>query len=88
MAVLREEGSAGSEFPERAPVRDVQRTVPRALLDRETEDAAYMFGLAEDRRAEVTTLMDATAVDFHFLPWCGRNTEVRATRMNHLIIHE
>lgn len=78
MAILREEGSATDEFPERATVRDAQRTGPRALLGRAKADKAYPLGLAEDQQAEVSMLMDATAVDFHFLQRRGQNTEVKA----------
>ena len=78
MAILREEGSGASELPERATVRDAQRTVPRALIaDKGTADMAEALGLAEDQQAEVAMLMDTTAVNFHFLQRRGQNTEVR-----------
>lgn len=77
MAILREEGSGASELPERATVRDAQRTVPRALIDKGTADMADALGLAEDQQAEVAMLMDTTAVNFHFLQRRGQNTEVR-----------
>lgn len=77
MALQREAGSAASELPERALVRDAQSTIPRALLGREMEDEAYAIGLTVDQLAEVAMLLNATA-DFHFLQRCGQNTEVRA----------
>lgn len=77
MAVLREKGSAASEFPGIAPLCDAQRSIPRALLDGEAEDAAHGCGLMDNQEAEVAMLMDETAVDFHFLQRCGQNTEVR-----------
>lgn len=78
MAILREEGSAAGEFPEGTPVRDAQRTIPKALLDRGKVDKACTFGLAQDQQAEVAMLMGATAVDFHFLQRRAQNMEVRA----------
>lgn len=78
MALLREEGSAAGEFPGGSPVRDAQRTVPGALLDERTADMAHTFGLAEDQRAEVAMLMNATPVDFRFLQRRDQSEEVRA----------
>lgn len=88
MAILREAGPTPIDYTERATGRDAQKTIPRALLDRETEDAAYTFGLTDDQQAEVAMLMDVTDVDFPFLQRHGQSTEVRATLgyLNHLVI--
>eukprot|EP00903_Cladosiphon_okamuranus_P021531 g19794.t1 len=77
MAFLREAGPAAIEFTANATLRDARRTIPRALLDRETENAGYTFGLTEDQQVEVAMVMDAADVDFQFLQRCGHTTEVR-----------
>lgn len=78
MAVLRRKApESGELFIEQAPIRDDHVPIPRALVHRETKEAAYTLGLTEDHQAEVAMLMGTRALDFRFLQRCRQNAGVR-----------
>lgn len=70
-AVRREMAPAASKsFPANAPM-------PRALLDKKTQEAAYPFGLTDYQQTELAMLMGTKAMDFLFLQGCRDSTNVR-----------